>query len=76
MEENSLQRCESGTSRFLLARTGMTALITTGFLLHLVVTADAVLSRWGDKAHVGYPLVITLMIPVVVGWGVVQRAVT
>jgi hypothetical protein len=54
----------------------MTALITTGFLLHLAVTADAVLSRWGDRAHVGYPLVIVLMMPVVVGWGVIQAALT
>jgi hypothetical protein len=76
MEENPLERCELGTFRLEPDKAGMTALITAGFLLHLVVTADAVLSRWGDKAHIGYPLVITLMVPVVVGWGVVQSAVT
>ena len=54
----------------------MTALVTAGFLLHLIVTADAVLSRWGNKAHVGYPLVIALMVPVVIAWGLVQSAVT
>jgi hypothetical protein len=53
----------------------MTALITVGFLLHLVVTADAVLSHWHDRAHVGYPLLIALMIPVIVAWGIVQGAV-
>lgn len=53
----------------------MTALITVGFLLHPIVTADAVLSQWHDRADVGYPLLFALTIPVVVAWGIVQGAV-